>query len=529
MPPRTRTASSGATSGSEFCSNRLCNIEQKLGSEGALCSSRVVNAKGFRRVRGRISMLGARARSGLSGAAMARQQGRMMEQLAVIEGPRPGRAFGVDKQLTAAGYVEEELVVQGTADLYTYDPRWNTVLLRERVPYTTRLIVRRPADMSRACGHAVIEALHPAGDMASAWPRTGRTILREGLCWVGVTQDVFGLRALKAAEPERYAGLEIPEPGLGFDIVARVAAWLRGPDSPLPGLSRLFMTGASYTGTFQRVFIGDGFHSRARKPTGGPAIDGYLIQISSGAFMLGGYTPLSEGTPVPPAGDRRRTIQLLDVPVIEILSEGEAETNVASRRNDSDGPGRYRLYEVAGTSHMTAREAGPMALAVNEEPSDFPMDMLVGGALLNLRRWVTDDVPPPRADRLVVLPERNAGPCGLRDEAYPLRRDAHGNAVSGVRSPWVDVPIASYYPHSTPRTPDAAPAASGGRRLAAADVADLMGCMSRFPADKLRALYGTPARYRELFGAQLARLIEQRWIAPADGERARKRAAEVEF
>ena len=68
-------------------------------------------------------------------------------------------------------------------------------------------------------------------------------------------------------------------------------------------------------------------------------MEGYLIQISSGAFMLGGYTPLAEGIPVPPAGDRRRTMQPLDVPVIELLGEGEAETHEAARRPDSDAEG----------------------------------------------------------------------------------------------------------------------------------------------------------------------------------------------
>jgi hypothetical protein len=453
-----------------------------------------------------------------------------MEELEVIDGPRPGHAWGVGGQLAAADYLEEELVIRGKADLYSYDASWSTVLRRQGVPYTTRLVVRRPADAAKASGDAVIEALHPAGDMASAWPRTGRTILREGMTWVGVTQDVFGLRALKAMDSERYRQLEIPEPGLGFDIVAQIATWLRGPRSALGSIQRLFMTGASFTGTFQRVFIGDGFHARARTPDGRPAVDGFLIQISSGAFMAGGYTPLSEGTHPPPAGDRRRTIQPLDVPVIELLSEGEAETNVASRRADSDGPDRYRLYEVAGTSHMTARDAGPMALPVIEPPSDFPADMLVGGALLNLRRWVVEGLPPPRAERLQVLPDRNAGRCGRRDEARPLRRDEHGNALGGVRSPWVDVPVASYYPHSTAgKSNDAASAGPGGRRLAPEDVADLMGCMSRFAPEKLRALYETPARYRERFGAQLERLIEQRWISAADGERARAKAAKVEF
>jgi hypothetical protein len=339
---------------------------------------------------------------------------------------------------------------------------------------------------------------------------------------------VAGLRALKLQDAVRYAELDIPEQGLGFDIVAQVASWLRA-SGPFR-VSHLLMTGASYTGTFQRVFLGDGFHQRARRPDGGPAIDGYLIQISSGAFMLGGYTPLSHGVQPPPAGDRRRTIQPRDVPVIELLSEGEVETHSAARRDDSDAPGdRYRLYEVPGAAHMTAFDAGPLSLPVIETPSDFPMDMLVGGALVNLRDWAIDGVPPPRCERLVILSDRAGGACGRRPEARPLRRDEHGNAVGGLRSPWVDVPVASYYPHSTPRSVQGALEGGAPARLEPADIADLMGCMSEFPSEKLRALYGTPEHYRERFDAALQRLVDERWIAAADAERARRKREEVSF
>ena len=456
-----------------------------------------------------------------------------MKTIEKVEGPRPGLTRTAARQLEVGGYVEEEYFVRGTAELYTYDDAWNTVKREQpELPYTTRVMVRRPADLRRASGDAVIEALHPVADMASAWPRVGATIVREGITFIGVTQDVFGLRALKHSDPERYAQLDIPAYGLGFDIVAQVAVWLRGSSSPLPVLSHLYMTGASNTGTFQRVFIGDGFHGRARCADGRPAIDGYLILISSGAFLAGGYSPLSEGTPPPPADDRRRVMQPLDVPVIEMLSEGEGETHAAARRPDSDAPGdRYRLYEVAGAAHMSALEGSSLTLPVLEEPSDFPMDMIAGAALLNLRRWVADDVAPPRAERLVILPTRDTGRCGLRREALPLQRDEHGNAVGGVRSPWTDVPVATYYPHSTPRAmPEVRGAASdaqrvnrGGLRLAPADIADLMGCMTRFSPEKLRAMYGSCERYRERFDAALRRAVAGRWIAPAEVERARKR------
>src|SRR5690348_16220197 len=103
---------------------------------------------------------------------------------------RPGLVVGVGKQLAAADYVEHEFVLRGRADLYAYDDAWNTVHARGEIPYTTRMIVRSPRDAARAAGDAVIEPLHPAGDMASAWPRAGRTILREGMHWIGVTQDL---------------------------------------------------------------------------------------------------------------------------------------------------------------------------------------------------------------------------------------------------------------------------------------------------------------------------------------------------
>ena len=181
-----------------------------------------------------------------------------------------------------------------------------------------------------------------------------------------------------------------------------------------------------------------------------------------------------------------------------------------------------------------------MSLPVMEPPSDFPMDMLVGGALMNLRRWVVEGIAPPRAERLVVLPERSAGPRGCRDEALPLQRDQHGNAVAGVRSPWVDVPLARYYPHSTPRAAEANASGTAGDskpsrpgssrpRLSPVDLADLMGCMTRLPPETLRALYGSAAIYRDRFGARLEQLVDERWIAPADGERARAMAAQVDF
>ena len=192
-----------------------------------------------------------------------------MGRISQVLGPRPGRALGVGKQLKAAGDVDEqEFVLHGTADLYRVMPDgirgpWRRPLRYARHRAATR--GREPRKRRRSA-----RALDPAGDMPSAWPRTGRTLLREGMVWIGVTQDVAGLRALKQMDAERYAELDIPQIGLGYDIVAQVAALLRSPESPVPGVRHLFMTGASYTGTFQRVFIGDGSTRARAVPTAVP-------------------------------------------------------------------------------------------------------------------------------------------------------------------------------------------------------------------------------------------------------------------
>ena len=182
------------------------------------------------------------------------------------------------------------------------------------------------------------------------------------------------------------------------------------------------------------------------------------------------------------------------------------------------------LYEVAGTSHMSAHAAGPPRIA-GDRAAERLSDGHAGGrgaaqpAALDLGRHTA------AARRACRTARPRLGPCGRATRHDRCCRDEHGNAVGGVRSPWVDVPVASYYPHSTPRDRRRGYGRTERRRLAPEDVADLMGCMSRFTPDKLRALYGTPARYRELFAAQLERSIDQRWIAAADRERARDVAA----
>lgn len=55
----------------------------------------------------------------------------------------------------------------------------------------------------------------------------------------------------------------------------------------------------------------------------------------------------------------------------------------------------------------------------------------------NLALWVREGTPPPRADRIAVI---NGG-----TPQAAIVYDQFGNAMGGVRTPYVDLPTATYY------------------------------------------------------------------------------------
>src|SRR5919201_1710505 len=57
------------------------------------------------------------------------------------------------------------------------------------VPYTTRILVRRPAKASHSSGSAVVEMLNPTNqfDLNIGWSIMREQLLRSGDAWVGIT------------------------------------------------------------------------------------------------------------------------------------------------------------------------------------------------------------------------------------------------------------------------------------------------------------------------------------------------------
>src|SRR4051794_6871642 len=62
----------------------------------------------------------------------------------------------VPEDLRRIGYVEDEYFVSGTANVYEWPAPGPAVVRTPDAPYTTRILVRRPAKASRFSGNVVV-------------------------------------------------------------------------------------------------------------------------------------------------------------------------------------------------------------------------------------------------------------------------------------------------------------------------------------------------------------------------------------
>ncbi|WAP53567.1 alpha/beta hydrolase domain-containing protein [Streptomyces sp. S465] len=440
----------------------------------------------------------------------------------------PDQDIGVD--LAPLGYTEREFLVSGTAGEYRHR---DGVLERtgER-PFTTRVLVRTPAP-ERFNGVVQAEPLHPDYDSAGTWRMAHGWITATGAAWVGITQDHRSAATLRDDyDPDRYRDVSIPAAGLRWDIVGHILTALRTPGPSVlhdlaERVSHVYLSGWSNTGSFCRVFLQDGFHARHRLRDSAPAVDGYLIGISSGAAGDSGYPPLADGSPSLPHDDPRRVIGPADVPVFEVLSELESETHRCVLRPDGDTPDdRYRLYQVAGTSHHSPLLSSVLTNSaqfrrlghdvsdwrITEETSDAQLDAVARAAYALLHRWAAAGQPPPHAERFSYAAPDGSVPPGTAEE---LLRDAYGNVRGGVRTPWVEAPLAAYSPHSTPAPGSCRPspwAPLGSPEL----VAGLIGHMTPLPAEQVAALYADRQDYLNRFEAACDRLTAQGLLLEPD-------------
>jgi hypothetical protein len=145
--------------------------------------------------------------------------------------------------------------------------------------------------------------------------------------------------------------------------------------------------------------------------------------------------------------------------------------------------------------------------------------------LYHLFRWVDEGIVPPRADR--VLLDRN-----VANDGSTMVLDEHGNAVGGIRNPYVDVPVAKYIAVNTAAepliaNPSAYVAANG--LFGAQIMCRLSAYQEPFAPAKLRSLYRSKREFMRRFEARLDELEDDGWSLPVYREMILGDAAAVEF
>ena len=372
-------------------------------------------------------------------------------------------------------YVTEERFVSGTAN---------------GVPYTTRVLIRRPTDGGRFSGTVVAEALHAGGrSLIFEWSRV--SILTRNHVFAEIVHSPANIALLKTFNPERYTSLSIAM-GQTNEILAQVGRLLKSPDGPLGAyrVQRVTLMGTSASSGTVRNYLAA--HAELRLPTGGPIFDGFLLTSTNG------------NVPLP----------VVDVPMIQMPTQTEvvtwAEMGIAYRRPDSDAPGnRFRLYEVAGMPHNNSRESpafagDPCTLPV----TDFPAGAFTALGLNHLVDWIAKGTVPPHAPPIEV----DRDPSG---DGSHLALDEYGNAKGGVRNVWVDVPIAAYGVFGK------------GKTTATDRLCLLAGTEVPLAADRLRSLYTDASTYRARVTQRLDVLVKTGWFLPEYVESVRRDAAAI--
>ncbi len=456
---------------------------------------------------------------------------RVSGPLAVDPGSYPfgGAAHTrVPTDLAASGYVEEEFLLSGTANVYEWPVSGPAVVRSTGAEYTTRVLIRRPAVRARFSGTAIVEMLNPSNsfDLNIGWALSHKQMVRAGDAWVGVTAKPVAARSLMTFNPVRYQRLAWPNPlatddprncpevardserstenGLVWDMHRQLGAWLRSDDRSNPlgyGARRspvrhLIAWGYSQTGAFLYTYV-NALHPLDVRERGRPLFDGYLIAVASGP------APIHQCAPLLAPDDPRRVLQPAGVPVIRVMSQSDFLTGIRARMADSDTlPALTRNYEIAGAAHATPDElnfaaapadiahAGRMVppMACNEGPrSRFPNSVAFNAVLDNLQRWIRTGTAPPRAAPIAVT------------DGKPVL-DAHGNVVGGVRSPYVDVPTSTWHANAT---------GESFCRIAGYEVP--------FDPTTLAALYPSKEAWVRKVAANVAALVQARFITREDG------------
>ena len=388
----------------------------------------------------------------------------------------------------------------------TEDGRWSFEPA-DTASYRTRVLVRRPASSADFSGTVVVEWLNVSAglDANPEYTYLEEELTRQGHVWVGVSAQLIGVeggpvlvtapgaaglagKGLKVLDPERYGSLAHPGDGYSFDIFTQVARAIVAGGPAMGGLDTQRVIAA---GESQSALALTTYYDGVQPLTG--AFDGFLIHSrASVALPLvgpGEYADLAGSI----NGSSVRLRTDLDVPVLDLQTEGDVTGVLQSAEARQPDDDHFRLWEVAGTAHADAYQLGSLAdvISCDVPINDGPLHVVAKAAFRGLDEWVRTGAAPAEAPRI----ELTAG------DGPEIRRDVDGIALGGVRTPPVDVPVEVL---------------SGAPGPDPTLLCLLLGSTTPLPDDRLAELYPSRADYERRYEAAADEVIAAGFVLEDD-------------
>ena len=385
------------------------------------------------------------------------------------------------KGLAAFAYETHEYLMSGTA---------------AGEPYTTRLVVRRPADMAKFSGLVLAEAMHGSGS-AHMFEFTSIYLMSSGHIAVEVLTTPPA-QFLTLNEP-RYRALKLSGAQTN-EILAQAGALVREGRLLGAPVRKMVLGGTSMTAAVTINYI--------------PA--NMVYRTPQMQRIYDGFLPMSNGALI---GDT-------DVPIVHVPTMHEVSGNITNRQ-DSDAPGKqYRLYEFSGMGHIDTRDSVRLKPDPCQLPlSTFPVQAYMSVALHHLLTWVDKGVAPPKAERILIDRDQS-------NDGSMMALDEDGNPRGGIRTTYVDVPMAKYTispAAQNPVVPHAAAFIANGGQQAADLMCRLSTSQADLPAARMKALYKTKQGYTAAVAKRLTELEKAGWSLPVYREMILADAAKVTF
>jgi hypothetical protein len=364
------------------------------------------------------------------------------------------------------GYVQQEYLVSGTA-------RGNMAGFPQHqsypsLPFTTRIIVRRPRDLRRSNGTAVLEWMNVSlqQDTDVDWIEAYREILHAGFTYVGVSVQPTGV-PLATEDPVRYGKIHIPPyapnadsvapsqggPAYGESIFTQVAHALKSPAgrSVLGGrpVHRIIGVGESQSAERISCYLLDA------KPVD-PVFDAFMVDHGECAGpTVTAHAPFRYRPRVPTMfldgmyesrqGMRNRPhLRIWEIAGASHVDAWIGAYGKAEHNWDLTGARQAYSQRTAGNWGLEGGQGGVCNLFTASGPvraDELPQQYAHDTALAALQSWMTTGHQPATTPPLKFDPHGKAATNGA---SGGVATDRFGNPLGGLRLPQIEVPVAQY-------------------------------------------------------------------------------------